>query len=166
MESICPILPEIPTGRRTRCDRTIGAGCDIIVIEMAEACLFAIICGALAGVVLAVHLVWILWVIFGALLTRHRPLLGGLHIVSLIYGIVIELAPWPCPLTLAEQWVQGMRGTAPYSESFLVHYLGRLVYPEVPQTVLVWGAVAVAAFNLGIYGRRFWRWRRPVGLNA
>ena len=104
--------------------------------------------------------------ILGALLTRHltrhRPLLGAFHILSLIYGIVIEIAPWPCPLTLAEQWLQGKAGITPYTQSFLGHYLEALVYWDVSQDLLVWGAAAVAAFNLVVYGRRLWRRRRPV----
>jgi hypothetical protein len=130
---------------------------------MAEAFLFAVPYGALAGVVLAAHLMWILWVILGALLTRQHPILGGFHIISLVYGIVIEVAPWPCPLTLLEQWLQGKAGVTPYTESFLVHYLESLVYPDVSQSLLIWGAVSVAAFNLGVYGRRFCRRRQPVG---
>ena len=129
---------------------------------MAGASLFAVPYGALAGAVLAAHLMWILWVILGALLTRQRPILGGFHIVSLVYGIVIEVSPWPCPLTLLEQWLQGRAGVTPYTESFLVHYLESLVYPDVSQRLLVTGAVSVAAFNLGVYGRRFWRKWWPV----
>lgn len=129
-------------------------------MEMAGAFLFAVPYDVMAGVVLAVHLVWILWVMFGALFTRQRPLLSGFHVVSLAYGVVIEVGPWPCPLTLAEQWLQSMHGTTPYTESFLVHYLCVLVYPDVSETVLVWGAVAVAALNVSVYGRRFWRKRR------
>ncbi len=139
-----------------------GARGEIIVVEMLEAFLFTVPYAALVGVVLALHLVWILWVILGALPTRHRPLLGGFHIISLIYGIVIEVAPWPCPLTLVEQWLQGEAGMTPYTESFLVHYLEMVVYPDVSQSSLAWGAAAVAAFNLGVYGRRFWRRGRPV----
>jgi Protein of Unknown function (DUF2784) len=116
----------------------------------------------LAGVVLALHLLWILWVILGSLLTRHRALLRWFHIISLVYGIGIEVGPWPCPLTLVEQWLQGKAGITPYSESFLVHYLEAVVYPDVPQGLLVWCASAVCVFNLGIYGRRFWRSRRAV----
>jgi hypothetical protein len=130
---------------------------------MAQAFLFAVPYDALAGVVLAVHLVWILWVILGALLTRQRPLLAGLHIISVIYGIVIEVAPWPCPLTLAEQWLQGRAGMKHYTESFLVHYLGVLVYPDVSPSLLVWSATAIAALNLGVYGRRFCRRRQAIG---
>ena len=116
---------------------------------------------ALAGVVLAAHLAFILWVILGALLTRGRQVLTGFHIACLIYGIVIELAPWPCPLTLAEQWFERQAGTTPYTQSFLVHYLEALVYPDVPQSLLVWGAVAVAAFNLALYARRIYRHQTP-----
>jgi len=141
----------------------IGVGREIIVVEMAEAFRFAVPYEVLAGAVLAVHLVWILWVILGALLTRHRPLLGGFHIISLVYGIVIEVAPWPCPLTLAEDWLRGKAGMTLYNESFLVHYLEALVYPDVPQVLLVWCAAVVVAVNLGVYGRRFWKRWRPVG---
>lgn len=135
----------------------------MIVVEMAEAFRFAIPYEVLAGVVLTVHLVWILWVILGALLTRHRPLLAGFHIISLVYGIVIEVAPWPCPLTLAEDWLRGKAGMTLYNESFLVHYLEALVYPDVSQELLVFCAGAVVAVNLGAYGRRFWRSRQPIG---
>jgi hypothetical protein len=58
----------------------------------------------LAGLALVLHLLWILWVILGCLLTLNRPLLRWFHILSLIYGILIETLPWPCPLTIAEQW--------------------------------------------------------------
>src|SRR5258708_2625226 len=94
----------------------------------------------LAIAALAVHLLWILWVIFGWLVTRNRPLLRCFHILSLIYSIVIEIVPWPCPLTIAEQWFQGRAGIRPYHESFLVHYLEALVYPSVSQTLLTWVA--------------------------
>ena len=141
----------------------ISARREIIMVEMAWAFLLMIPYDALAGAVLALHLVWILWVILGALLTRQRPLLAGLHIISLMYGIVIEVAPWPCPLTLAEQWLQGKAGMMHYTESFLVHYLGAIVYPDVSQSLLVCSAAAIAVFNLGVYGRRFGRRRQAVG---
>ncbi len=32
--------------------------------------------------------------------------------------------PWPCPLTVVEQWFQAHSSQAPYQQSFLVHYLG------------------------------------------
>jgi Protein of Unknown function (DUF2784) len=56
--------------------------------------------GAAAAVALVSHLLWIVWVIFGAVCTRNRPLLAGFHMASVSWGIVTELGPWPCPLTL------------------------------------------------------------------
>jgi hypothetical protein len=58
----------------------------------------------MAGVVLAVHLLFILWVILGWLLTRRRPLWRWLHIACVIYGIFIEVSNLSCPLTLAEAY--------------------------------------------------------------
>ena len=57
---------------------------------------------ALATFVLAVHGLFILWVIFGAFLARSRPILRWLHIASLIWGILTEVLLWPCPLTWLE----------------------------------------------------------------
>jgi hypothetical protein len=33
----------------------------------------------------------------------------------LIYGIFIEIAPWPCPLTLLEQWLESKAGATVHS---------------------------------------------------
>lgn len=117
----------------------------------------------LEGLVLGLHSLWMVWVSLGWLATRRRTLLRWLHIISLIYGIGIEVGPWPCPLTLLEQWLQERAGIAPYPESFLVHYFQELVYPDVSQTLLVWCACAVCVFNLGIYVRRFWCDRPAAG---
>ena len=107
---------------------------------------------AMAVAVLTLHLLWILWVIGGALLTRRRRTLRWLHIISLVYSILIEALPWPpCPLTLLEAWLEGRAGVTPYHGSFLVHYLEAIVYPDIPASWLVAGAVVVCGFNLGWY---------------
>jgi len=111
----------------------------------------------LATAVLFLHALFIVWVIFGALLTRTRPVLRWLHIVSLIWGILTELLPWPCPLTLLENWLELKAGFAPYQGGFLLHYMDKLVYPDVSPTVLTMAGVLVCAFNLTIYRRRAWR---------
>jgi hypothetical protein len=106
--------------------------------------------------VLAIHLAWILWIIFGAFWTRRHRWLTIFHIVSLVWGIVVEASPWPCPLTLAEQHFQRLAGTAPYRGSFLLHYLDSIVYPNVSVLLLTICGVAVCVVNLAIYGRRLW----------
>jgi hypothetical protein len=48
---------------------------------------------ALATSVLFLHALFILWVVFGAWLTRSRPVLRWLHIGSLLWGVLTELLP-------------------------------------------------------------------------
>ena len=55
-----------------------------------------------AVLILMVHLAWLALVIFGAFWTRGRPVCSALHILALLWGIVVEVSPWPCPLTLAD----------------------------------------------------------------
>ena len=108
--------------------------------------------------VLALHLAWILWVIFGAIWTDGHRWLTAFHIVSLLWGIAVEIGPWPCPLTIAEQFLQHKAGVAPYRGSFLLHYLGLIVYPNISVLLLTICGVAVCAANLATYARR-WRVR-------
>lgn len=111
---------------------------------------------ALAAAVLFLHALFILWVVLGALLTRSRPLLRWLHIASLVWGILTELLPWPCPLTLLENWLEGRAGVEPYQGGFLLHYLDKLVYPDIPANVLTIAGVVVCIANLAFYARQVW----------
>lgn len=111
---------------------------------------------ALAIFVLLLHALFILWVIFGARLTRSRPLLRWLHIASLVWGILTELLPWPCPLTLLENWAEGKAGIDAYHGGFLLHYMDKLVYPDISATVLTIAGVLVCVVNLSVYARRLW----------
>ncbi len=107
-----------------------------------------------AILVLLVHLAWILLVIFGAFFTRGRPVWSALHILALLWGIAVEAGPWPCPLTLAEQFFETRAGLATYQGSFLLHTLDAIVYPNLPGWLVTLFGVAICAFNLGIYALR------------
>jgi hypothetical protein len=80
---------------------------------------------ALADGVLLLHLLFIFWVIFGAVVAFRHPMLRWIHIVCLVWGILTELLPWPCPLTLLENWLEARAGVTPYQGGFLLHYLTR-----------------------------------------
>lgn len=117
--------------------------------------------------ILAIHLAWIVLVIVGAVWTRGRPFLTALHILSLLWGIVVEVSPWPCPLTLAEQHFETLAGEYPYHGSFLLHYLDAIVYPNLPYWVVTAAGVTVCAVNLAVYGWRLWAWlHRPAAHGA
>jgi hypothetical protein len=111
---------------------------------------------ALAISALFLHALFILWVVFGAFLTRSCPILRWAHVGSLIWGILTELLPWPCPLTLLENWLEGNAGVEPAQGGFLLHYLDKLVYPDISSIMLTSAAVIICTLNLAFYGRQIW----------
>jgi hypothetical protein len=108
---------------------------------------------ALAAAILALHLLFILWVVFGVTVTRRRPVLRCLHLGCLVWGVGIELLPWTCPLTWAENWLE-TRARLPHTKVFLLHYLDAVVTRTFRLVVTGLG-VAVCVFNLGIHAVRF-----------
>src|SRR6266566_9689230 len=101
--------------------------------------------------VLVLHALFILWVVFGAFLAWSRPVLRWLHIASLVWGILTEVLYWPywpCPLTFAENALEQRAGIQPYQGGFLLHYLDKLIYPDISSSVLTIAALIVCALNL------------------
>jgi hypothetical protein len=94
-------------------------------------------------------------VLLGWTVTRSYRLLRTLHIASLIYAIVIELVPWvPCPLTVAEAWLEARSGIERAHRPFLVRVLDAVVYPDLPDWLVVGCAVLVCVAILSVYLRR------------
>jgi Protein of Unknown function (DUF2784) len=120
---------------------------------------------AIAVFVLFLHALFIVWVVFGAFVTRSRPPLRWLHVASLVWGILTELLPWPCPLTVLENWLEAKAGIQPYQGGFLLHYMDKLVYPDISATVLTVAGVVVCVFNLVLYGRLIWVVRGETSKN-
>jgi hypothetical protein len=97
-------------------------------------------------------------VLLGWTATRRRPVLRTLHIISLIYAIAVETIAWlPCPLTLAETWLETRAGIEPARGPFLVRVLDATVYPDVPEWLVVGGAALVCVGILAVYLRRYLR---------
>jgi hypothetical protein len=69
----------------------------------------------LAALVLAFHLAWILWVIFGTVWTRGRPWLTAFHLASIVWGVIAEVGPWSCPLTMLEDRFESAGGVPSYT---------------------------------------------------
>ncbi|MGH9591352.1 MAG: DUF2784 family protein [Terracidiphilus sp.] len=111
----------------------------------------------LAILIVAFHAAWLLLVIFGALWTRGRPFWSAAHIAALIWGIVVEVGPWPCPLTLAESHFEAVAGAAACQASPLLRLLDNIVYPNLAGWIVASAGAAVCIFNLGIYSGRMWR---------
>ena len=109
----------------------------------------------LAILVTAIHATWLFLVIFGALWTRRRPVWSAIHAAALIWGIVVEVGPWPCPLTIAEEYFTTRTTWAAYQGSHVLNFLDAIVYPHLPGWIVGSAGVAICVLNLGIYARRF-----------
>jgi hypothetical protein len=97
-------------------------------------------------------------VLLGWTVTRCRHVLRTLHVASLIYAIFIELVPWPpCPLTVAETWLEARAGIEPAHGPFLVRVLDAVVYPDLPEWLVVGGAVLLCVVILWMYLQRYLR---------
>ena len=117
---------------------------------------------AMAACVLSLHAAYIAWVIFGAFFTRGRPRLAALHAATLVYGVIVEIFGFWCPLTALEEWLDVRGQVLLYRGPFLLHYLDAVVYPDIPPNLLIAGAVAVCILNLWIYAWRV-RVRHSIG---
>jgi hypothetical protein len=115
----------------------------------------------LADAVLLLHLAFILFVAFGALLVARRKRLLPFHLAAAGWGVFVEASGAVCPLTWAEIHYRGLAGQAGYEGGFIDHYLVPLIYPAglTRPAQLVLG-VGVLALNALLYA---WiRRRRPV----
>lgn len=83
----------------------------------------------LADLVLALHAAFIVFVVLGGLLVLRWRRLVWLHLPCVLWGILIELAGWVCPLTPLENRLRESAGLGSYGDSFIGHYLMPLIYP-------------------------------------
>ena len=97
------------------------------------------------------HFAFLLFIIFGALLGRHNRVWRYLHLASMVYGVMIEVFYWYCPLTYLEQYLQEKAGAESFEGGFIAHYLNEVIYINAPQWSLILAAVVVLGVNVGLY---------------
>ena len=107
-----------------------------------------------ADAVLAIHMLFILFVIAGGLLVLRWRWLLVLHLPAVTWGVLLELNSWICPLTPLEQSLRLAAGEAGFSGGFVEHYLLPLIYPDglTPEIQVVLAGV-VMLVNIAVYGR-------------
>lgn len=118
-----------------------------------------------SALVLLVHLAFVLFVVFGAVLLPRWPRLVWLHLPAAAWGVYIELTGRSCPLTGLENMLRLRAGLDGYPESFIERYILWLLYPGgLTRDTQLLLAAAVAAINLVLYGWVFLRAarRRPA----
>jgi hypothetical protein len=103
------------------------------------------------GVLLA-HLAFIAFVMLGALLALKWPWAAAMHVPAVAWATFVELTGRICPLTFIENHFRTSAGLAGYGDSFIEHYLLRVIYPGgLTSSTQLALAIVVIVVNAGIY---------------
>ena len=84
----------------------------------------------LADLTVVVHLVFVLFVIFGGVLLLWRKSAAWFHAPAVFWAALVEFAGWVCPLTPLENWLRERGGAAGYQTGFVERYLIPILYPS------------------------------------
>jgi hypothetical protein len=107
----------------------------------------------LADLLAVIHFTYILFVIAGGLLALRWRWIVALHLPAIVWGVLIEIAEWPCPLTKWENVALERAGEPAYGGGFIAHYLFRVIYPHgLTREMEIALAVLAVAVNGIVYG--------------
>jgi len=115
----------------------------------------------LADLIVVAHLAWILFMLWGCILTVRgffhtaffeRRLFRTVHFCGIVYVALLAMLGKYCPLTVAENALRRTYDPGlTYPGSFMVHYIEKIVYPNVPQFILLIPTVAIAVFTVVMF---------------
>ena len=106
-----------------------------------------------ANFTVIIHLIFILFVVFGGLLFFIFSKIIFIHIPALLWGIYIELTNYICPLTYLENWLLYKGGLTTYSNNFINNYILPIIYPEGLKTeIQIYFGITLVIINILIYG--------------
>lgn len=117
--------------------------------------------GALAVLVVLIHLGFVLWVVLGGLAVWRWPRLAWAHLPAVAWGIWIEASGGICPLTPLENVLRQRAGAPGYAGGFVEHYLLPTLYPEgLTRGIQAALAAFVLLLNASVYAALVVRGRR------
>lgn len=77
----------------------------------------------LAGLVALSHGGFVVFVVAGGLLIQRWPMVTWLHILCAVYGVLIMVFNWRCPITDLEIWLRRRAGQSVTWTEYLHRYL-------------------------------------------
>ncbi|WP_109514095.1 DUF2784 domain-containing protein [Pseudomonas ovata] len=114
-----------------------------------------------ADLVVVFHLLFILFVLFGALLVAWKPWLAIVHLPAAAWGMAVEFLHLYCPLTPLENSLRKQAGEQGYGGGFVEHYLIALIYPAgLTMSIQLWLGAVVLVINVLAYAWVLTRLRR------
>ena len=116
---------------------------------------------SLADLLVGLHFLFVLFVVGGGFLTWRWPRVAWAHVPVALWGALIELAGWICPLTPLENDLRRAAGDAGYAGGFIEHHVIPVVYPAgLTREIQLALGLAVIMINAVAYGGLVWRRRR------
>jgi len=105
-----------------------------------------------ADFLVVLHLGFIVFVLFGGLFVLRWRWVLFLHVPAAVWGGIVELLGWRCPLTPLEQYFRQMNGLS-YQGEFVEQYILPLVYPVgLTRQMQIFFGISVFVINGVIYG--------------
>ena len=102
------------------------------------------------------HFAFVLFVAFGGLLVLRWRWVAWIHLPAAIWGALIEITNWNCPLTAYENTFRIRAGMQGYAEGFIAHHIYALIYPAgLTRGIQFAIAVFVFAINTAVYAKVF-----------
>ncbi|MCU0578768.1 MAG: DUF2784 domain-containing protein [Desulfobacterota bacterium] len=107
----------------------------------------------LADFTVALHLAWIVFLFLGAFWGLRSRRVKIFHLFGLGFAVLMQVFDWYCPLTHLETYWRSRRDQATsYSGDFIIQYLEKAVYLQIPRYAVVIGTLLLIGVNLFIYG--------------
>jgi hypothetical protein len=108
----------------------------------------------LATVVVLLHMTFVAFVVAGGLLALRWPRVAWIHLPAAVWGALIALVGFVCPLTPLENWLRVRGGGTAYHTGFLEHHLLPLLYPVAMTRGL---QIATGVFVIAVNAVVYWR---------
>ncbi len=112
----------------------------------------------LADVTVAVHLMALLLIGLGGFIAWRWPKLIFVHMLAVVWGVLVNVTPVPCPFTALENYFRHQQGLGDLPGGFNAYYLYGTVFPKSLLPVIGVVAIGLVIFSyVGVYQR--WRHR-------
>ena len=110
----------------------------------------------LARLVLAAHVAYVAFVLFGSFLVFRWPSMVYLHLAAVVWAFATLAFDLGCPLTPWEKTLLRRGGIEPYPEGFLQHHVLRTRFaPEDSRRNHTIVGLVVLALNAAVYSAAF-----------
>ncbi|PSU34851.1 DUF2784 domain-containing protein [Photobacterium lutimaris] len=118
----------------------------------------------LADLVVILHLVFIIFALFGGSLVLWRGYMLFVHIPAALWVTVLSFKGWICPLTPLENQLRQAAGGEGYPGGFVEHYIIPVIYPVgIHVGVQVLLGIAAVGINIVIYALVYYRYELRHG---